>query len=215
MNILISSEINTFAGSFKDKLAEEVRKAKHASETSKWTAIGHSFFDDFTTKSRIALVNHIDKILTNINGEGKRGVNVPDLIDDIQYMCGNAIYMMKMAMEAFVMKLNAREAYTFDGQILTKLKDQNFENISQRDVRDVLNSMESFKDMRALQYFTREIETRLSTDIHNLYDGIAARIKNVEEKGHKPDDELADFKKNFPPKIAVMEVTAGSGTKAA
>lgn len=198
MNVLISTEINTFANIFKDKLSEEVKRAKQETEIAKWEKAGHSFFEEFTAKSRIALVNYIDETLTNVNDRKQRSFNIPIFIDDIQYMCSNAIYMMKMAMEAFVSELNQKPIYQFDGQILLKLKGQNFDNILQRDVRDVLYSMESYKDMRTLEYFRTEINTRLTTDMHNLYDGVAARIKNVEENGVRADKA---FVEKFPPQI--------------
>lgn len=182
LNELIAVEIETLRKIFMDELSAQVKQAHHTSPENqeKWQRIGKDFFNEYATNVRINIVHQIDETLSRGNGQ-KRSVNVPELIDNVDYLCENSMYMVKRAMEAFILKLNKKpQPDVCDKKLINSLKERQFKDISLYEIAAVVEFIEKLKDKMALHYFSEEIAVREVTTVHTLYDAATEQLKAAE-----------------------------------
>lgn len=191
INMAIFNEFSKMGETFKSELREELRGTKvltkFMSEEDPNVLLGVKVIDDYLNYSRAIIVKKMDTHLTDPSGFFIREVNGPALRKDVDIMCHRTIHMLKVALEAVVVRADQ----PYDGAKLTSFREKGY-NLNEQELREIRAAALRLKDDLGLKYFANELHVRTTTDWEPMYTDAFEYVNKVAEKipaGGKNDYE--------------------------
>lgn len=185
INMAIFNEFSKMGETFKSELREELRGTKvlpkFMSQEDPNVLLGVKVIDDYLNYSRAIIVRKMNAYFTDPE------MDKPAFRKDIDSMCHRTIHMLKVALEAVVVRADQ----PYDGAKLLSFREKGY-NLNEQELREIRAAAIRLKDDLGLKYFANELHVRTTTDWEPMYTDAFEYVNKVVEKipvGGKNDYE--------------------------